>query len=119
MSFEDELQRFASSVERRAEKAFIESVHLARESIVDGSFLTGSPGQPDATGELKGSWREVIGADGAVVSTRHPGAPTIEHGIRHGQRLELHAGGGFHSVALTRAAWQRIVDEGARKAAGQ
>lgn len=128
---------------KASQQAILEEVgRLAYQSIVDGSPLTGAPGQPVDEGELRASWKLEIGR-GEVSVTTHLGgkAWAIEHGVRRvlrrgtpksrrsrrwqlkkfGTRVRLHVRsgrGGFHSVAQTRAGMQRLVDEAVRTVVG-
>lgn len=103
MSFAEEVERWAEKARQREEAVFIGVVDAVYESVVNGSSVTGAPGQPQATGDLKGSWEQAIVGKIGLVVTNHPGAQAIEHGTRRGRALVLHGtGGGFHSVALTR-----------------
>ena len=57
MSFADDLARFRSSTVARAKDVFVTVAMLSRDSIVNGSEITGAPGQPVDTGYLKASWQ--------------------------------------------------------------
>jgi hypothetical protein len=95
----------------------------AHRSIVEGSEVTGAPGQPVDTGNLKASWQLSFPApDRALISTNVVYAPIIESGIRPigsgrgnatgrtGLRITLRSPvGGFHSVQLTIDGLTRII----------
>jgi hypothetical protein len=84
----------------------------AQRSIVEGSELTGAPGQPVDVGYLKGSWSPpVIDGSTATIGTNAEYAEAIEDGIGKYGPLTLRSQvGGFHSVALTIAGMDRIVE---------
>jgi hypothetical protein len=85
-------------------------------AIQFGSELTGSPGQPVDTGNLRNAWiRENPSENVSIVSTNVEYAQSIEDGIGpHGPLTLRSAVGGFHSVALTVAGFDRIVDAAVR-----
>jgi hypothetical protein len=85
------------------------AVHAARESIVEGSPTTGSPGQPRLTGELDDSFVETIGPTSGRVVSHHPAVHVIEHGVRAGVPVQYIHGGGPHSVMLTKAGFGALV----------
>ncbi len=87
-------------------------VSLVGESIVVGSGITGAPGQPEDLRD--GDWRRAPeGELVALVSTKDKSARSVEDGIsyKHGTPLKKlkSSMGGFHSVKLTVAAGDRIV----------
>lgn len=123
MSFETDLQAFAKKVQKRQRDIFVGCTTEVHKSVTEGSAITGAPGQPVDIGNLKTSftpeflsrwlWQDTTNAayaraieagiqspytrdDGTQVT---PGAMTLRSAV-----------GGFHSVALTRAGWQRIVE---------
>lgn len=82
-------------------------------SIVEGSPITGAPGQPVDTGYLRASW-SITKLEPLLweISTRTIYAPGIEDGSRAGRAMVLRSQeGGFHSVKVTRLGWQQIVDK--------
>jgi len=108
MSFGDDLRLFADKVEARVQDVFIGCTGEVQRSVVEGSEVTAAPGQPVDTGTLKGSWiGEFESADAWHTTTNVEYAPYIEEGVGMTLRSEV---GGFHSVALTRGGWQKIVD---------
>jgi hypothetical protein len=112
MSFDGDLQVFGDLLGRRARTVCDRTVAGAKGSIVEGSALTSSPGQPvGATGDLRASWFEQWpGPWVAEILTHDPGARTIEKGSRLGRRLHRRGTqGGFHSVKLTRIHIRRII----------
>jgi hypothetical protein len=125
MSFADDLQRFTAKVETRSQAVFLGTVTAAYESITDGS-----PGQPvgqygpgyhegDVGGELKASWQtHFLSPTVAEIVTNSPYAKQNEDGIARpggGSYEQRSTVGGRHSVALTHAGIQRIVDAETKK----
>ncbi len=124
MGFADDIRAFNRKIETQERDIFTGVVDLAHESIVEGSQVTGAPGQPVDTGRLKANWiKDYPSKNEAVISTNVEYAPYIEDGERrigsdayyatkHGtQKLYLRSEvGGFHSVALTLAGFDKIVD---------
>lgn len=122
MSFRDDMQRFQAKVQANAKSIFVNVASHAHESIVNGSSVTGAPGQPVDTSALRNSWQLTFPSAGeAHISTNLVYAPYIEDGVvtaRTGQvtghtkqRLTLRSQvGGFHSVKLTVAGLPRIVE---------
>ena len=111
MGFRDEIRRFQAKVDARHLAIHRRSCELVYASIVNGSPLSGAPGQPVDTGNLRASWQQVIeGPLTQRIQTNVVYAPIIEEGTRAGRALTLRSAvGGFHSVALTRAAWPVLL----------
>ena len=123
MSFGQDLRRFQEKVEFRTHEVFVETASEVHSGIQNGSPITGAPGQPVDTGNLKASWQlRFEDRDHAVIQTNVAYAESIEDGISYahgGAPLTLRSSvGGFHSVALTRAGIQRIVDAVTRRLYG-
>lgn len=111
MGFSDDVRRFQSKVDVRTKAIHDGVCDLAFSSIVEGSPVTGAPGQPVDTGNLKSSWQNKIeGPLEREIVTNVVYAPYIEDGFGRGPLTLRSQVGGFHSVKLTRAAWQKIVD---------
>jgi hypothetical protein len=123
MSAGDQMRAFVKVVETRQRDVFTGMVDEAHRSIQEGSEITGAPGQPVGQtrkehgtihlgGTLKASWQRWFPSPtSAMIATNVIYAPAIEHGVGHWGGLTLRSSvGGFHSVALTVAAWQRIAD---------
>ena len=112
MGFADDIRAFNRKIETQERDIFTGVVDLAHESIVEGSQVTGAPGQPVDTGALKGSWiKSYPSKDEAVISTNVEYAPYIEDGRNDRGEFTLRSEvGGFHSLALTLASFQRIVE---------
>lgn len=118
MSFGLDVKRFSAKVEQRIRDVAERSTEIAFASIVEGSPLTGAPGQPVDTGNLKASWQIVRGPLRNDITTNVVYAPIIEEGTRAGRALVLRSAvGGFHSLALTRISWGKIVEEARRQVA--
>jgi len=113
MSFESDINRFVDKVKKRQEAIHREAANEIHRSIVKGSEVTGSPGQPVDTGYLKGSWQiRFIEPLLAAIITFVKYAPNIEENIgRGGKPMTLKSEvGGFHSVELTRAGFGKILN---------
>jgi phage gpG-like protein len=116
--FADDVKRFALKVERQERAVFEGVVLAAHASIVQGSHVTGAPGQPVDTGHLKASWQVDIEGDVGTIGTNVEYAPAIEDGIGpHGPLTLRSEVGGFHSVAMTRAGFPRLVEQVTREVA--
>jgi hypothetical protein len=120
MTFSDELRAFTAKVERRQKAAFVGCAQAVHQSVVEGSPITGAPGQPVDTGNLRASWQLQFMSDTlAKTSTSVEYAPTIEQGRGpHGPITIRSQVGGIGSVALTRAGWQAIVNSVASRLTG-
>jgi hypothetical protein len=113
VTFSDDLDRFLADLERRRRDLFVGVATETLRSIQEGSPLTGAPGQPVDTGNLRASWQLLFESETtALIQTNVIYAPGIEEGLSMttGQRLVQRSPvGGFHSVKMTRAGFQRIV----------
>lgn len=119
MTFSDDLARFSAKVETKSRAAFVNVCAAAKSSITDGSHITGSPGQPVDTGNLKASWHlEFTSPTVAEISTNVAYAEAVEDGVGpHGPRVygaKNHIGGS-HSVKTTMAGLPRIVADEVKK----
>lgn len=102
------LQRFRVKVDARAKAVLTNVASAAKHSVTDGSPVTGSPGQPVDTGNLKNSWQLTFpGPWRAEITTACEYAKSIEFNLR-GATLRSQVGG-FHSVALTVGGFRRLV----------
>jgi hypothetical protein len=119
MPFADDVRRFALKADGITKDVFANVVSATASSITDGSEVTGAPGQPVDTGNLKASWRtEFESPTEALISTNVVYAPVIEDGVGKYGPLTLRSEvGGFHSVSLTVAGFGALVADEARKAA--
>jgi Bacteriophage HK97-gp10, putative tail-component len=103
-SFDEEARRWTVQIEAMTREAFGNIASHAHESIQNGSVVTGAPGQPVDTGNLKASWHlEFTSPTTAEISTNVAYAQLNEDGVTasgapYVQRSPV---GGRHSVALT------------------
>lgn len=147
MSYAEDVRRFVERVKTRTQDVVTASALKVHESIVAGSALTGAPGQPVDTGNLRASW--IVAFDTAPTyppprpksttgrtdaSPPPPSPPQGEIGktysatvstnteyapyIEEGLRATRSAVGGPGSVKLTRAAWSRIVETAVKEQVG-
>ena len=121
MSFLDDIKRFNVKAENLTQEVFVGAVAEVKNSIQFGSPLTGSPGQPVDENILLPSWEaEFEDPNTALVSTSVPWAEQNEDGIARpggGPYVQRSAVGGRWSVALTKAGFQNIVDDVAKRLA--
>lgn len=123
-AFGDQIKVFAVKVDAKTSEAFANIVSATQDSIVNGSPLTGSPGQPvgqygpgyhpgEVGGALKTSYQvEFESPTSALISTNSPYAQQNEDGVARpggGAYTQRSTVGGRHSVALTVAGFDRIV----------
>jgi hypothetical protein len=132
MTWEQDLERYTvkltDAIPVRVLPAFAAALH---ESIAVGSPITGSPGQPvgqygpgyhagEVGGTLRASWQvEFPTDDTARVTTKSDWAEQNEDGIARpggGPYLQRSGVGGRHSVALTLAGAQRLLDHVVKEA---
>lgn len=118
--FSGKMREFAVLVDMRSRAVFVNVASAAKDSITDGSPMTGAPGQPVQTGALKGSWQlRFESPTRAVISTDKLYAPAIEDGQGpHGPLTLRSPVGGFHSVALTVAGIPALVADETAKLGG-
>lgn len=107
---------------------FTTAVLLAHGSIRDGSGLTGAPGQPRDEGTLYNSYLfEFDGPDRATIGSNVDYALAVEDGVGPHGAVQYGAEnptspaqqGGSHSVALTVAGFDRLLDEAKRQVRSQ
>jgi hypothetical protein len=125
MSFKSDLTAFATKLETKTRRVFVNVVAAAEDSIVNGSAVTGAPGQPVGQygpgynqgavgGTLKASWQLVFESPlVAVIGTKSVYAKSNEDGIARpggGPYNQRSTVGGRHSVALTIAGLPKIVE---------
>lgn len=107
MSFSGDLRNFSLKLSARNREVFVGCVEEVTRSVVEGSEITASPGQPVDTGNLRASWHTTYESPTlATVATNVEYAPYVEENVR-GVTFKNH---GPHSVALTVAGFGRIVD---------
>lgn len=113
-SFLAQLEQWTAKTERTLQTVFVASCADAKDSIQNGSALTGSPGQPVDEGELKASWElNFESPTVAVISTNTPYAESNEDGIARpdgGAYVQRSTVGGRWSLRKTILGWPRIVD---------
>lgn len=116
------LNQFGVTTARKTQNAFVFATEEVLRSVTDGSELTGSPGQPVQTANLYGSY--ITGARFLSrglweVTTNVDYAIYIEHGGNDIGPFTLRSEvGGWHSLKLTEASWDRIAAFAALKASG-
>lgn len=123
MSFASEVAQWVEKVRQQEQAIFTRFAEACKDSIVEGSPVTGAPGQPvaegqpDPVGKLKGSWTLSYPAPTvAEISTPVDYAPEIEEGVgAHGPLTLRSKSGGFHSVALTVAGADRLLEQVVRE----
>jgi hypothetical protein len=114
MSFASDVAQWTAKVKARDQAVFAGFADACKTSIVDGSPVTGAPGQPEASGDLKDSWTlEYPSPTLAVISTPLIYAPLIEDGMGPHGPLKGPVGGqgGYHSLKLTIAGAQRLLEQ--------
>lgn len=90
-----------------------EVAKLAHDSIVNGSPLTGAPGQPEDLRQGQFVIAET-GTDTTTVGTNDHSALAVEDGISHfnGAPIHLHSAvGGFHGTKLTHQNAGALIDQ--------
>lgn len=113
MSFDGDLGKFTRKVETKSQAVFIGVGEECLRSIVEGSEITGAPGQQVDTGALKGSWqRWFVSPTEQVIGTDSPYALQEEDGITwRGKPIVQHSAvGGPFSTRLTVAGFGKIVE---------
>jgi hypothetical protein len=113
MSFADDLNRFARGTAPVAvDETLVDIVLEAKRAMQFGSELTGSPGSPVDSGNLRNSWQmEFESPRVALISTTVVYAAAIEDGVGpHGPLTLRSAVGGFHSRKLLIAGWSSLVE---------
>lgn len=113
MSAADQVRQFSLKVRSRSAAIFQTVVEDTRDSIVEGSVVTGAPGQPVDTGALRASWQTVRPSPTrAVIGTNLSYAKAVEDGVGpegprvYGRKNNI---GGSHSVKMTVRSFDRIV----------
>ena len=117
--FEPPIRDLAVKIDKRSRdvtlNAYLDTLH----AVTFGDAVTGAPGQPVDTGNLRGSWpahSQMMGPYEALVGTNVEYAPAIEEGVGpHGPMRLKSSVGGFHSVAMIRSGWERLVASVAAK----
>ena len=117
MTFQGDIARFSSKVYRRQVVIFLDVANAILRSIKEGDPITGSPGQPVQSSDLKNSWQPFhMEPFLSQISTPMEYARPIEEGMSRGKKMTLRSEvGGFHSVKITRVGFQKLVNEVVRK----
>ncbi len=117
--FGAQVRRFAVDLEATTTAVFVNTAAAVHESIVNGSPITGAPGQPVDTGALKASFiLDFRNATEAEISTNIEYAPYVEDGIAGKNDHPHYRVGGPHSVKLTIAGAPQLLENEARKLGG-
>lgn len=112
-NWDEALNRFAAQkLTVVPRKIFVGVVESAKVHIQEGSPITGAPGQPVQSGELKRKWFVRYDGNKAFIYNPLIYAPFIETGISwHGTRMKVRSAvGGFRSIAKIRLNFQRLID---------
>lgn len=119
-SFLSQLKAFNITTKKAVNDAFLFATTEVRRSVTVGSEVTGAPGQPVQTGNLRSSWvGDFEGPTSWLLSTNVTYAVYIEDGGNAYGPFTLRSQvGGFHSVKLTVAAWPSIIELAALMAGG-
>jgi hypothetical protein len=97
----------AYRIKKQTAEIFAGTVAHAFQSIVEGSPITGAPGQPVDTGNLRASWQTTFESPTvALISTNVEYAPYVEDNVNN-VTFKNH---GPHSIKLTVAGLQQVVD---------
>jgi hypothetical protein len=110
--FDAQVRSFALAVPAYSRRVFVNTAVAVKDSITDGSAITGAPGQPVDTGVLRASWQLTFDdAQTASISTYVVYAPQIEDGVSwRGLPLTLRSAvGGWHSVKMTVLNFPRLA----------
>lgn len=114
MSFSGAVQKFGLHVGNLGDAVHVAATDLLFESIVEGSPITGSPGQPYASGALHDSWTKTFPDKyTGVVATNSSYAPAVEENLK-GMVFKNH---GPHSLKLSVVGWLKIVEQAVRTVA--
>ena len=119
--FSDQLDAVMETLRQRQRDVFLGTAEALQQSMVEGSAVTGSPGQPVDTSALKGSWQETFPGEWQWQTTTNVVyAPGIEEGEGpHGPMTLRSEVGGFHSRKLTVAGFDDLVDSVVREVVPQ
>lgn len=121
MSFTSDLQAFERQTLQRLEDMHVTTVTDVHESVTEGSPVTGAPGQPVDVGTLKGSWTiDFVSKWIGQTTTNVIYALPIEEGVgEHGPLTLRSEVGGFHSVKMTVANFDQLVEDVRRRVVGE
>ena len=106
------MARIKVGIKAASQEVLVAVVQKAHESITEGSPITGAPGQP--------SWIAAFPeAMVGEITTNIVYAPPIEEGVgRYGPLTLRSQVGGFHSVQMTVAGIQQLVDAAVEESRG-
>lgn len=109
--FGKDIDRFNKKLAKKPVEFIDRATDEVFNSIVNGSALTGAPGQPVLSGALKRSWvKRRTSAGTSEVVTDSPYARTIEDLFGRFGKIQIRSAvGGGHSVKMTQAAWDQII----------
>lgn len=112
---------FKATLRSRGKDQFFGMANEVARSVIDGSEITGAPGQPVDTAALKTSWIPAYTSPTTFqMTTNSEYAQPVEDGVgSKGQPVTYgKKTGGSHSVKMTEAGIQAIADKVARDIAG-
>lgn len=136
-AFSKQLRQWHTRTLRNVEDVFVFAIQEVRRSVIEGSTITGAPGQLVDEGTLKTSWQDVFTSKyvwelatvnkyaraaedggrlfrGKRIRYRPPGVGNrLKNGVDRKSKV-----GGFHSVKLTLASWDRVVTFAIQQAGG-
>ena len=116
MTWDSEIAAWQRKKDRILTDVAVDCTVEVQRSVVEGSELTGAPGQPVDIGTLKGSFiPSFLVRSGTRVVWRTVTNLVYAPFIEAGNYVQRSAVGGPHSVAKTRTGWVRIVDSVARR----
>jgi hypothetical protein len=116
--FDGGLSRFQRQLDGMSVVLLPRLGELMYESIVDGSPMTGAPGQPEEEGDLIDSWEMTQPTETSVqVASDSEYALQNEDGVRPGGKpyVQRSSVGGRHSVKITRQGMQALVNHAANE----
>lgn len=114
-TFGSALQGFSVKIQRMERDVFVGVTEEVQRSVVEGSEITASPGQPVDTGALRASWTPQFVSQEEWQTTTHLNyATSVEDGVSYahgGSPLVIRSEvGGSFSVRATRVGFSRIVE---------
>lgn len=112
-AFGSQLRYWHAKAQGVEQSIFVNSASALQDSIVSGSPVTSAPQLPVETGNLRNGVHLVFDApDSALIYTNVEYAEYVEDNVR-GVNFRV---GGPHGWALSRAGFQRVVDDQTAKA---
>ncbi len=119
MTFARDAERFTVKLDRATRAVYVATAAAVQESVKTGRPETGAPGQPVDIGNLRNSWTLDVGPAVATIATNAAYARAIEDGVgRFGPLTRRSRVGGFHSVKLTIAGFDRLLRSVVREVTG-